>query len=257
MHACASSARWAATASRTARCWWSRSSLIATPRQPMRNVPTRAVSIRPPSAPIKRLPRRVENLLVKAHVGADQVAAPDFAALHVGVGRADPLQCRRIAQLRGEKGRLRLEYLPELKDVVDEFQRRRGVHVPGEEIGIEHVPVRLRADQGADFLPRDDQSLGLERAERLPQRGTRYAETHQQTRLRRQPRSGRIKPDDDLAAEHGGQRIVGVAFARERAAGGLALFVTRARLGRCGGRRAAPIECRLNQSFAPENKCLG
>ena len=152
---------------------------------------------------------------MEAHVGGDQLGVARLVRLHVGVGRLDPRQRRCVARLGGERGRLRLENAPELQHVADEHFGRRGLHVPGEEIGVEHVPVGLRPHHRADLLARDDQALGLERAERLAQRRPRHAEAHQQARLVRQARTWRIEAGDDFAAERGGERVVDVALGRD------------------------------------------
>ena len=109
----------------------------------------------------KRVIRRPENGHVKIEVGLDEV--PPYAVaetLHPRKRLGDAFDHVVGLGLRRQSGGRRLNHLPEHEQVLEELQPRARLQVPGEHIGIEHVPFRLRPHARSDLGPRDDQRLG-------------------------------------------------------------------------------------------------
>ena len=155
-----------------------------------------------------------EDRQMEAKVGGDQIAVAVLEALHVGVGGGDAVESWRPPARRRESCRGRLDDLAQDIEVGDQILGGHRLQVPGEHLGIEHVPVGLRAHPRAHLGARQDEALGGEHAIGLAQRRARHRETREHLDLGRQQGPRRIGAADDLAAEVVGEIGVDVVLDR-------------------------------------------
>ncbi len=101
-------------------------------------------------------------------------AAVASVSLRHGLER--PFHIREIlvrAALRGERGGRRLDHAAQLEQAVEEGFVGLELEYPGQHVGIQQMPGRLRADPRADLRPRHDEALGGQNAYGFPIDGAR------------------------------------------------------------------------------------
>ena len=172
----------------------------------------------------ERVFRRLEDAHVKVEIGSGQIARAVLEALHALIGVSDAID--RGARAHGSRERRSrwLDHLPQNEEIVDEMFGRARLEAPPEHLGIEQIPLGLRAHARADLRSGDDQRLRVEHAVGFPKGGAGDGKARAHLQDIGQQRPGRIDPADNLPAQHRCELRVDVAFeavvARSRSPGG-------------------------------------
>ena len=135
--------------------------------------------------------------LVEAQVVADVVAPALDGFAHAGIGRLEPGKVLRVGALRREPHRRWLDDAAQLLQVAQEVARQPGGALPGDELGVEPVPVVGRQHPGAELRPGDEHALGHERLHGLAHHRAAHPQRGPQRRLGRQGRARRMAAGGD------------------------------------------------------------
>src|SRR5579863_6755754 len=154
----------------------------------------------------------LENAHVKIEIRSDEIARAIPELVHAAIGVGDPIDGGAGMLGRRERRRLRLDHLAKHKEFGDEAFRRRRLQMPRQHLRIEHVPVGLGPNAGADLRPRHDHRLGGEHAIGFSQRRAGDPEPRAHVGRVGQQRTRRVDPAHDLPAEPAGERGVDIAL---------------------------------------------
>ena len=101
---------------------------------------------------------------------------PEFGDVGLGASR------------RRERGGARLDGEANFGEIAEKAPVDAGIEMPGEHVGIEHVPGAALAHHGADPRLGGEQALGNQRLDALAQHRPRHAEHRDEFGIAGQPR---------------------------------------------------------------------
>ena len=93
----------------------------------------------------------------------------------------------------------------QLQRLLEKLRIRAGFDLPGEQVGVEEVPIPSRPDAGADLRPRLDQSFRSENLDRFPHHGSAHLRLVEESVVgQRVPRFEPTVDDPDSDLVHDG-----------------------------------------------------
>ena len=114
-----------------------------------------------------------------------------------------------------ERGGARLDGEPDLGEIVEKAPVDAGIEMPGQHVGVEHVPGAALAHHGADPRLGGEQPLRNQGLDALAQHRPRYAEHRREFGIARQAAAFGVTAGDDVDADAAGNLgVVGMRAPR-------------------------------------------
>ena len=119
------------------------------------------------------------------------------------------------AAASGERGGARFDREPDFGEIVEKAPVDAGIEMPGQHVGVEHVPGAALAHHGADPRLGGEQTLRNQGLDALAQHRPRHAEHRRQFGIARQAAAFGVTAGDDVDADAAGNLgVVGMRAPR-------------------------------------------
>ena len=151
--------------------------------------------------PIERMNRLPEALATARCRARSPSAKPTESEASAPHPRHAPLQFGDVglgATGSGERGGARLDGEPDLGKVVEKAPVYPGIEMPGQHVGIEHVPGAPLAHDGADPRFGGEQAFRNQGLDALTQDRARHAEHRREFGIARQADTFGVTADNDV-----------------------------------------------------------